>query len=391
MIKYFLLAVISFALGVFIQMPETMLTVEISHYRIYGSIFTFVAVIFTFFFLWRLILSPFRLFKRWHKHHQKVIEQKKHDLLLTVLLALTNQEVENFKDLLKRSESLYGEESYIHWMIRCLLVPDEEGFKQMTQFPQTTMGGIRGLFRVANSDGDLEQMRTLLDGMPEKKKKTPWALQAYFQLCVQENDWENALKYLKEMKHILTKEDYNKRRACCLLLNGDVKDAYNLDPMNPAIVIAYAKNNAKSAGKIFKKLWAKTPCWPVYENYKEYMISMDNKAKQKAVKELVSDNPHARLSLLALADIYLNTQAPIDAKKYLDEYLQTYSLTKQVALMQARVERDAWQHEEQAREWEAKAPETEEDETTWHCETCDYKSPTWHGVCPVCHTFNGLK
>ena len=67
------------------------------------------------------------------------------------------------------------------------------------QFPQTTLGGIRGLFRAADTDGDLQQMRILLDGLPEKKKKTPWALQANFQLACQENNWEEALMYLKKM------------------------------------------------------------------------------------------------------------------------------------------------------------------------------------------------
>ena len=151
------------------------------------------------------------------------------------------------------------------------------------------------------------------------------------------------------------------------------------------------KASTKKAGKVFKKLWEKAPCWPAYESYKEQLASLDAKGQQRAINDLTSANSHDRLSLLALADIHLNTQDPVQAKKYLDEYLQTYSLTKQVALMQARAERDAWNHEDVAREWEAKAPETEEDETTWHCEVCDYKSPTWHAVCPVCHTFNAFK
>lgn len=391
MIKFFIFSVISFFLGFVVDTPETMLTVEIENYRIYGSVFTFLGLILFVLFLWRLLISPIRLYKRLRNRHKKIIELKKHDLSLNVLLALTNQEIESFEDLLKKSEKLYGKENYIYWLIRCLLLPDEESYQQMMQFPQTTMGGIRGLFHVANHDGDLQQMRILLDGIPEKKKRTPWALQAYFQLAVQENDWENALKYLKDMKRILPKDEYNKRRACCLLLNGDIKAAYNLDPKNPSIVIAYARDNVKKAGKIFKKLWAKEPCWPVYEVYKEFLADQDAKVQQRAIKDLTSVNSHARLSLLALADIYIKTQDPVQAKKYLDEYLQNYSLTKQVALMQARVERDAWNHEEQAREWEAKAPETEEDETQWYCETCDYKSPTWHAVCPVCHMFNSFK
>ena len=110
-----------------------------------------------------------------------------------------------------------------------------------------------------------------------------------------------------------------------------------MDPLNPAIVIGYAKGNPKKAGKIFKKLWEKNPCWPVYEAYKELLVASDNKGKQRAIKDLTSSDPHTRLSLLALADVYLNTQDPTEAKKYLDEYLQTYSLTKQVALMQAQL------------------------------------------------------
>ena len=220
MIKFLIFSGISFFLGFAIQNPETMLTLNVSHYRLYGSVFTFLGVILFVLFLWRLLISPIYIFKRLHNRRKKIIEQKKHDLSLNVLLALTNQEVENFEYLLNRSEKLYGKESYLYWMIRCLLIPDEESYHQMMQFPQTTMGGIRGLFHVANQGGDLQQMRALLDSMPENKKKSPWALQAYFQLCVQENDWENALQYLKDMKRILSKEEYNKRRACCLMQPG---------------------------------------------------------------------------------------------------------------------------------------------------------------------------
>ena len=390
MIKFFI-SLIFFALGYFVKNPESMVTIDFFGYRIFGSVFNIAGLFFATLWLWDLLLWPVRMVKKLCQKRHVIIEQKKHDLLLSVLLALNNQEVENYSALLQRAEKLYKKDNYIYWMIRCLLLPDEESYRQMTQFPQTTMGGIRGLFHVADTDGDLQQMRTLLDNMPENKKKTPWALQAYFQLCIQENDWTDALDYLKQMKRLLKKDDYNQRRACCLFLNGDVKEAYHLDPTNPAIVIGYAKINPKKAGKIFKNLWAKTPTWPIYESYKEQLAPLNVKDQQRAIKDLVSSNAHARLSLLALADIYLNTQDPVQAKKYLDEYLQNYSLTKQVALMQARVERDAWNHEDQAREWEEKAPETEEDETTWHCETCDYKSPTWRGVCPVCHTFNGMK
>lgn len=391
MIKLFLLSVVLFFLGFQITNSDTMMSVHFNDYRLYGSVFSFAGLIFAILWLWKLLFLPMHLLGILKKRHQKIKEQKKHDLLLTVLQAITNQEVELFPDLLKKNEKLFGQDSYIYWMIRCLLLPDENAYHQLMQFPQTTLGGIRGLFREADTQGDLQQMRILLDGLPDKKKKTPWALQANFQLACQENNWEEALSYLKKMKSILTPEDYDRRRACCLFLCDDVKDAYKLDPMNPAIAIGFAKQNPQKAGKVFKKVWEKTPCWPVYEAYKELLVSLDAKKRQSAIKNMVSENPYERLSLLAMADIYLNTQEPIQAKKYLDEFLQSYALTKQVALMQARVERDAWNHEDKAREWEDKAVETDEDETAWVCHACDYKSPSWHGLCPMCHTFNGLK
>ena len=391
MIKLFLLSAILFFLGFQITNSDTMMELQFENYRLYGSIFTFAGLIFAVLWCWHLLFLPFRLFGFLKKRHLKIKEQKRHDLILTVLLTLANQEMEAVPELLEKAEKLFGQESYIYWTIRCLLLPDEDSYHQLMQFPQTTLGGIRGLFRTANNDGDLQQMRLLLDGLPDKKKKTPWALQANFQLSCQENNWEEALVYLKKMKPILSTEDYNRRRATCLFLCDDVKSAYKTDPLNPAIAIAYAKQNPQKAGKIFQKIWQKNPCWPVYEAYKELLVSLDGKKRFSAIKNLVSENPYERLSLLALADMSLNNQEPIQAKKYLDEFLQSYALTKQVALMQARVERDAWNHEDKAREWEDKAVETEEDETAWACETCGYKSPSWHGLCPMCHTFNGLK
>jgi hypothetical protein len=183
MIKLFLLSVVLFFLGFQITNSDTMMSVHFNDYRLYGSVFSFAGLIFAILWLWKLLFLPMHLLGILKKRHQKIKEQKKHDLLLTVLQAITNQEVELFPDLLKKNEKLFGQDSYIYWMIRCLLLPDENAYHQLMQFPQTTLGGIRGLFREADTQGDLQQMRLLLDGLPDKKKKTPWALQANFQLA----------------------------------------------------------------------------------------------------------------------------------------------------------------------------------------------------------------
>lgn len=390
MIKLILGILIFTTLGLTIQQSDTFVSVDFAGYHIYASLFTWIATLLAFIFCIKILLFPFRFFSFFNKKYQHHQEIKRRSFIEVVLQALINQNVENFERLSKEAKKLFKEDDPLYWEIQALLFPTKENYQNLTRFSQTIMGGIRGLFRYADSEGDYEKMHQLIAGLSPKQLKTPWALQALFQMAVQENDWDDALNNLKNLKPILSKLEYNFRRACLLFLTGKTKEAYYLDENQPAIAIAWAKENPKKAIKILRPVWNNFQNWEIYLTLKKMNEALPAKQQQKQIKELIADTKHSPLSLLAMADIYLTTQAPLNAKEELDEYLKSHTLTHQVAQMMAKVERDAWHHEEQAKEWEEKGNNLQT-ENAWTCTSCGYKSAEWHGCCPACHTFNSLR
>lgn len=390
MIKFFILSLLCFAAGLLIQQPDTFATIEVFHYRIYASLFTWAGCFFLLIFACKFLLLPFTCLQFFSKKYQQHKEVKKKSFIETIFQALINQNVENFEKLSNQAKKLFKPEEPLYWEIQTLLFPNKENYQQLTMFSQTVMGGIRGLFTYADSEGDFEQMHQLLKSLSPKQLATPWAQQALFQMAVQEKDWEEAFKNLKNLKPLLTKEEYYARQAVLLLLLGKTKEAYKADELQPAVAIAWAKENPKKALKILQPVWALNPNREVYQTLKKLNGELSEKDQIKQIKSLISANKHHRLSLLALADIYLSCKQPLKAKNQLDEFLSTHPFTRQVAQMMARVEREAWNHEEQAKAWEDKGNQIEEDDV-WTCSECGNKFATWSGCCPSCHTFNSLK
>ncbi len=390
MIKLLILILCLTAMGLGIQQSDTFATVEITHYRFYASVFTWLACFFLGIFLFRLLLSPFKIVFGFNRKMKQKKEDKRKSFIETVFQALINQNVENFERLSNESKKFFTTEDPLYWEIQTLLFPTKENYQMLTTFPQTVLGGIRGLFRYADSEGDYQKMYQLLNSLSPQQLKTTWAKQALFQMAVQENDWEKALTKLKELKSVLNQKDYQSNQAGLLLLMGKIKEAYKLDSEHPAIAIAWAKANPKKALRILQKAWTVVPNWEIYLTLKKINEALKPKQQIHQIKDLVHNNAHHALSLLAMADIYLTHQEPVKAKVPLDEYLQSRSLTQTVAKMMAKIERDAWHHEEQAKEWEVKANQIEE-ENIWTCEECGAKFPSWHGCCPACHTFNSLR
>ena len=123
--------------------------------------------------------------------------------------------------------------------------------------------------------------------------------------------------------------------------------------------------------------------------YKKALDGKTNEEKMKAVKALVKQNKGNRFSILALADINLETGNAPKAKEILDSYLENFPLTQQVALMMAQAERLGWNHEEMAQDWENKAFNLQE-KSGWVCTHCGHTSSKWEPVCSACHLFNTM-
>ena len=213
--------------------------------------------------------------------------------------------------------------------------------------------------------------------------------QAYLQLALMEADWANALQCLDALKKTMSKSEYRRMCACLLMMVGEVDQAYKLDDTQAPIILAKAKENPEKALKILKKAWETAPCQEIYVAYKKALAGKSNAEKMKATLALVKPNKGNRFSLLALADMNLETGNVPKAKEILESSLENFPLTQQVALMMAECERKGWNHEEAAQKWERKALNLQE-KSGWICTHCGHTASSWEPVCSACRLFNSL-
>ncbi len=381
------LIILLFCVGIVFSNPSFSLTISFRDYQIYLSVFTFIGIIISIIWLWAFCLLPFKWIRQLIGWHQKSKEERKQSFLAQVLEALVNHNKEQYPLLVKQAHAHFETTDLSYWVILALLQPTEEVYQKLLTFPATTLGGIYGFLHMAEGMGNTTEMRQLLESLPEKEKDILWVKQAYLHLALMEADWAEAFQYLERLKKLLPKSEYKRQKACCLLMMGEIDKAYAIDRTQAPIVLVKAKENPEKALKILKKAWEETPCQEIYQAYKKALAGKPDSEKMKAVMALVKSNKGNRFSLLALADMNLETRNFSKAKEVLESYLENYPLTQQVALMMAECERKGWHHEEVALKWEKKALNLQE-KSGWICTHCDHVAGKWEPVCPACHMFS---
>lgn len=387
MIFLFFLICLLCGLGAFLNEGILGMRLSFQNIQIGLSIFTFLGLILGLIWVWEICLLPFKWAHRFSRWREQNKQDQRHLFMSEVLEALVNHDKERFPLLIKQAHTFLNPDQEIYWVVLALLQPSEEVYQKLLSFPATTLGGIYGFLQMAEGTGNTSEMRTLLEALPEKAQEVLWVKQAYLQLAYMEGDWLAAIDRLKALKKNFSKADYTHQMACCLLMAEDIDKAYSLDATQAPIVLAKAERNPSKALTILKKAWAHAPCQEIYQAYKKVLVDQPDEEKKQAVQALVKCNPGNRFSLLALADINLSTGDAPKAKEILDEYLESFPLTHQVALMMAECEREGWHHEEVAKEWEKKARNLQE-KSGWICTHCGHTSGKWEPVCPACHLFN---
>ena len=389
MIAGFFLMIVLFGLGMAFSNDSFFMTISFQNYQLYLSIFTFVGLIIGIIWLWVLILLPFKWLGRLFRWRQKSKEVQKQAYLSQVLEALVNHNKEQYPLLVKQVHTYFTTQEVQYWLVLALLQPTDTVYQRLLSFPTTVLGGIYGFLKQAEGMGNTLEMRNLLDALPEKEKKVLWVKQAYLHLALMEADWTNALVCLDELKKTMSKSNYKRNRACLLMMIGEVDKAYKLDENQVPIVLEKVKKSPEKTLKILKKIWEKTPSQEIYSTYKNALSDKTNDEKMKAVISLVRPNKGNRFSILALADINLEIGNASKAKEILDNYLENFPLTQQVALMMAQAERIGWNHEEAAQKWEKEALNIQE-KSGWVCTHCSHTSSKWTPVCSSCHLFNTI-
>lgn len=388
----FIFILISIAILGFLVVNDTwMVSISAFGFEITTSILVFIVALFLMFYILHLLKKPFRLFGRYQTWaHDRKQSQRENYLLLALKTALDG-DTESQKLLIKQKNKFFNIKSDENFILEALFNPTPHTFEQLLHREATELAGIKGLVNYAKQKGDYEEVNRLLQKAYHKYPNELWIYQDLWTADILQNDWTGALSVLDVLKknNTLSKEEYIKNRAMLLLKTNQVKDAYKLYPNHPAIAVAYAKAYPKKALNTIMDLWKTEPCWDAFLIFQEIIHDEKPKKQIKLVQKLVKTNPEHRISLIALAQIEMDNELWGLAKEHLTEYINAYSLTAPVALMMAKLERNGWHHEEEAKTWEAKSLMARPGKG-WGCASCGTRLEEWDVVCPKCNTFGSV-
>lgn len=386
MLKIILFLIAMFVTGFLIVHENWMVTLKGFGYEVTLSTVLLIVLILIGIYLIQLIKKPFVWMFGFGKRRHTKHFIKKENYLTFVLKTLLDKNNISVDQILKQKKSLLPKKDIRHLLLNALFTPSKEIFSELAKHKETELAGLRGLYFEEKEKGSIKEAEKILSRILTSYPHVIWVLKESYEIQTLQNDWPAALTTLEQLfKHKeISKEDYLNQKASIFYMQNKFKEAYLLNRTNPAFAIAYAKENASYAKTILTNSWNKEPSWDVYLAYYQLIKNLAPEKQIKAINKLISKNKDFRISMLALADIGIKTENWRLAKETLESYLQSYPLTKNVALMMAEVARRGWHHEQEAKEWELKDVESD-DKYGWMCLGCNQKTAQWHPACPHCN------
>ncbi len=318
-------------------------------------------------------------------------QTKREEYYIQVMQAILANNTAEMQSLAKKKNMCFDKKDVRHLLIDAFLQPNKEIFEELARNKEMELAGLNGLYTEAHKIGNIKEQERILQTAEQNYANVPWVIREQFELALLQNDWVKATEKLEVLKKqkLVSKIDYQKGKAGLLLKTGHIKEAYETDKSNPVFALAYAHETPQKATTILADSWRATPCWETYQAYMSLFKDEAAAKQMKALKRLISKNPDSRLALLAYVDTSIRLELWRDAKETMDVYMQAYPLTKQAAQLMATIVRRGWHHEEEAREWERKQVESD-DNIGWQCTHCNQKTFTWDITCHTCNTFGSI-
>ena len=391
MLKAFLIVAGIVLIG-FLIMDETYnFSFEAFDYEFTSSIALLIVGAVVLLYLLHLLKKPFGWIKNYRTYRFQKNLLKKENFLTLVLTTVLDKNNVAQKMIMNKEKSLFAKGSTEQLLFEALFNPSESIFEKLKNNKGTELAGIRGLFLAAKTKGEIDTQTQLLEQAALAYPNVLWINQEQLNLQLLQNDWPNALNTLEKLNKAkaIQKEQYITTKACILYGLKRYKEAFELTPNNPPMAWAYAEQTPDKASDILKKSWSLTPTWETFERYYA-IIKNETEAKQmKAIEWFTSSNSACKLSLLANADVAMKNHLWGVAKETLQNAINSYALTRKMAIMMAELERKGWHHEEAAKEWDEKVANLEEP-PAWTCTHCHHMGGEWDNVCPVCNTCGSI-
>lgn len=391
MLKIFLIIAGIILVG-FLVMDDTYnFSIQTMGYEYSFSIALLIIGIVILFYALRFIKAPVSWLKNYkNRQFQKNILKKENFLTLVLTTVLDKNNVSE-QTILAKGKKLFAKSSTEHLLFEALFNPSDDIFERLKNNKTTELAGLRGLYMSAKDKGDIDTQTQILEKIATDYPTVLWAKKEALSLQLLQNDWNAALvtlEMLNKQKGI-NQPFYTQIKACILYGLKRYKEAFTLSPDNPAFAWSYATAEPQKAEDILKKSWKLTPAWETYTQYYELIKNEPSAKQMKSIEKFVSSQPDGKLSLLAIADTATKNHLWGVAKETLERAMNSFTPTRQMALMMADLERNGWHHEEAANEWEAKAVHLEQP-MNWVCKDCHHITDEWDNKCPVCNTCGGL-
>ncbi len=282
-------------------------------------------------------------------------------------------------------------------------------YTQMLQSKEMEFLGLRGLFVAATRRGDNEQAISIAERALGLRPKTPWAINALFDLQSGKRAWDLATAALDAAARAkLIDSSITKRRRAVLATaaardadqRGDnataltrAQEALGFSPgFAPAGLIAAKHLSAQGrqwkAASLIETAWAQEPHPDLARAYAALKPEETAQARARRLSALAGMNPEHAESRFLSAAVAIAAGRLEDARDALKPLADRFPVAR-VCLLMADIERGFGGDGLIAREWANRAMRAPRD-AQWVCSACARATHEWSATCPHCHAFDAL-
>lgn len=351
--KLFLIAAL-FAIGIYFALDGLwMMRISAFGYEISFSALLLIIAFSVLLYVLRLLGKPAQWVQNYRTHKTLKNATQKTDFWQLILTTVLDKNDENRTKILKNAKDFFKKNTLDTTLLEAIFNPTPSTFEQLLKHPNTKLAGLRGLILEAEKQGDLNTQEKLLLEAATNYPTVSWIACDLLTVQLMQDNPTDALKTLEKLnqKKWIDRSDYTLKKAEILFQLKRYQEAYTLSPDNPMMALAYARSNSKKEKEILSKTWALTPDWDIYEAFRKAISTLPIKKQETEMNRFLNANQAGGLYLIAAADNAIQQNEWATAKENLQAYLNGYSLTRQVALMMAKIEADGYHHAERAREW----------------------------------------
>jgi HemY protein len=286
-------------------------------------------------------------------------------------------------------------------------------FAALSERPDAAFIGLRGLLGQTLREGETGSALRLAERAQRLRPDVPWVAETLLTLQARAGQWDAARDTLAAIRRrgVIPRERARHHSGVVLHelsraaeQRGDLRRAAALaaraqarGPDLAAIAGHHASlltrlGRSRAAVKAIERAWQSAPHPDLARAYLEIDAPADPLERAASLQRLVSHNPDAAESHLALAEAALAAQLTGEARRHLSTAAANASPagpSRRLCLLMARLEDGEADSAGRAREWLDRALGAPPD-PCYVCAVCAAESGEWRPLCPRCGGFDTL-